>query len=715
MCLHRAKIFVLVLAVGVMGVVIWGTQNVSAQATPAWEPYTSYVAGDLVTYNGQTYQALQAHTSLPGWEPPSVPALWQPVGGGLPTPTQSVPTPTTQPTNTPVPTVTPVVPSPTPAIPTATPSSTPSPQPTATPPNACAAPPWDPGAVYTQGDAVSHNGRLWRAKWWTRGEEPGTTGQWGVWEDLGPCNGGGPTPTPTPSLPPATPTPVPPTPTATATPVPGRQDELDITYITIFDDGVTFEGRATLRNPNATYVWNGSFFAVRAVTFRTSSQVQSIQFGEGGAPTFTVEGDLVRVDLGYKSLFPLGTSVDLIIRGTKQGNQPVPTDFRAEYVRGDVIYPPDVPLPASWYPGKVDLTAEDLIADPQQYYDPAATPVQDTLMLYNPPNPTQVQIGLASSTGYPVNGSTDARAWIPTKYMAMGLAFAQERFGLNPNYLAALSTKENWGAAVTQDPAFNGLRVIIDGQEWTWPIVIDHPDGPYQVEAGNFNDLVKFFPDYFPPNAAHDDYTKVSADMADPHWVTSAAVAAISLVVTKEMLSAVPEAQYNEFMANARDPWAEMAVLTFAYNRGMGSLEAKKLFSDNRQAALNSADIAADFDMGGFAAHVPTVRAITAAMNAETANIYDAQLTWADVETFFTTVRAHFFANGVPTDAEWAAMMDDVQRAFNVLAGHWGGSTISFRYDFLTLLRVAERHWPAPKHPRPTGADWYYRVGNLQP
>ncbi|WP_395344771.1 lytic polysaccharide monooxygenase [Ningiella sp. W23] len=43
------------------------------------------------------------------------------------------------------------------------------------------APAWDINAVYTQGDRVMHNGALWTAQWWTRGEEPGTTGEWGVW------------------------------------------------------------------------------------------------------------------------------------------------------------------------------------------------------------------------------------------------------------------------------------------------------------------------------------------------------------------------------------------------------------------------------------------------------------------------------------------------------------------------------------------------------
>ncbi|WP_025274708.1 glycosyl hydrolase family 18 protein [Haloglycomyces albus] len=47
---------------------------------------------------------------------------------------------------------------------------------------------WESTAVYHGGDQVSHNGRQYEAKWWTQGEEPGTTGEWGVWLDLGSCS-----------------------------------------------------------------------------------------------------------------------------------------------------------------------------------------------------------------------------------------------------------------------------------------------------------------------------------------------------------------------------------------------------------------------------------------------------------------------------------------------------------------------------------------------
>ncbi|MEU0880268.1 family 20 glycosylhydrolase [Lentzea sp. NPDC005914] len=55
------------------------------------------------------------------------------------------------------------------------------------PPGPCSQPAWDRAAVYTGGNVVSHNGHKWTAKWWTQGEEPGTTGQWGVWRDDGVC------------------------------------------------------------------------------------------------------------------------------------------------------------------------------------------------------------------------------------------------------------------------------------------------------------------------------------------------------------------------------------------------------------------------------------------------------------------------------------------------------------------------------------------------
>ncbi len=79
------------LAMSVAGVsatapVAYGASTTMA-AYPAWQAWTAYSTGSRVTYNGVDYECVQGHTSLPGWEPPVVPALWKVVsGGGDPTP-----------------------------------------------------------------------------------------------------------------------------------------------------------------------------------------------------------------------------------------------------------------------------------------------------------------------------------------------------------------------------------------------------------------------------------------------------------------------------------------------------------------------------------------------------------------------------------------------------------------------------------------------------
>ncbi|HEY1016591.1 MAG TPA: glycosyl hydrolase family 18 protein [Herpetosiphonaceae bacterium] len=224
-----------------------GFSGAATAAPTPWTPGTFYATGAQVTYQAGTYEAIQGHTAQVGWEPPAVPALWKSVPG-----TPATATPTIRPTNTatPRPTNTPL-----PGTPTATPrpTNTATPQPTGTVPPGCPAQPWRSGTVYTNGNIVSHNGRAWRAKWWTQNEEPGVTTS-GVWEDVGPCNS---TPTSTPTgTPPATPTPRPtntPSPTntpgPTATPCPncggGLPRRVIVGYWHNFDNG---SGVIRLRN-----------------------------------------------------------------------------------------------------------------------------------------------------------------------------------------------------------------------------------------------------------------------------------------------------------------------------------------------------------------------------------------------------------------------------------------------------------------------------------
>ncbi len=170
--MKRACLFSL--AVGVI-LALASLTTFSQTAPPTWQPNTAYAVNARVTFNGAQFQCLQAHTSQVGWEPPNVPALWTPLSG-------------------------------TPA-PTPTPSPAPTPTPTPPPTGSCSAAAWSATQIYTGGMTASVNGVVYRANWWTQGQNPttnnGPAGSGQPWTNIGTCvPGPAPTPTPTPPPPP---------------------------------------------------------------------------------------------------------------------------------------------------------------------------------------------------------------------------------------------------------------------------------------------------------------------------------------------------------------------------------------------------------------------------------------------------------------------------------------------------------------------------------
>ena len=53
-----------------------GTSNPPTGTAPNWTDGVAYKIDDRVTFEGKRYKCIQAHTSLPGWTPTVVPALW---------------------------------------------------------------------------------------------------------------------------------------------------------------------------------------------------------------------------------------------------------------------------------------------------------------------------------------------------------------------------------------------------------------------------------------------------------------------------------------------------------------------------------------------------------------------------------------------------------------------------------------------------------------
>ncbi|MET7397902.1 glycosyl hydrolase family 18 protein [Dactylosporangium sp. NPDC005572] len=119
---------------------------------PAWSSTAVYTGGNLVSYNGRTWKA-QWWTQ---GDTPGVNAVWVDQGACSGT------------------------------SPSASTSASASPS-TSTGTGCAGLPVWNSTTAYSGNTVVQYSNRKYRAKWWTQGENPSTSGQWGAWEDQGAC------------------------------------------------------------------------------------------------------------------------------------------------------------------------------------------------------------------------------------------------------------------------------------------------------------------------------------------------------------------------------------------------------------------------------------------------------------------------------------------------------------------------------------------------
>ncbi|URN96539.1 MAG: fibronectin type III domain-containing protein [Candidatus Pristimantibacillus lignocellulolyticus] len=57
--------------------------------------------------------------------------------------------------------------------------------------NTCTEATWNASSVYTGGQRISYNGKVYEAKWWTQGDRPDLSGSSGVWKYISDCSGSG--------------------------------------------------------------------------------------------------------------------------------------------------------------------------------------------------------------------------------------------------------------------------------------------------------------------------------------------------------------------------------------------------------------------------------------------------------------------------------------------------------------------------------------------
>jgi chitin-binding protein len=146
---------------------------------------------DIASPGGTTTPTATPKPTVAPTATPVVTATPKPTVAPTATPVvTATPKPTVAPTATPVVTATPkptVAPTATPVA-TATPAPTVAPTATTPPASTTCAAAWSSSKQYTTPNMkVSYNGKNYSNKWWTVGEVPSASGQWGVWKDEGAC------------------------------------------------------------------------------------------------------------------------------------------------------------------------------------------------------------------------------------------------------------------------------------------------------------------------------------------------------------------------------------------------------------------------------------------------------------------------------------------------------------------------------------------------
>ncbi|MBO0524237.1 hypothetical protein EXQ31_03545 [Clostridium botulinum] len=481
-------------------------------------------------------------------------------------------------------------------------------------------------------------------------------------------------------------------------------------YTVLNEDNNNFEWAVFVSNPNKNYIWQGSSFSLWGMSFETDNEITSVS----NADSFKQNGKNVIINVKQdERLLPYNTTRIFVVKGKKRSSK-APTNFKSNLIRGDISYPTFASLPSSFTKNKPDLNEKDLITNKVDYYNPKIkVNTGNKLMYNNPASDTQLIIPMPKKMPVPINGVNGLRIWMPSKYLAMGIGTGTEYFGLNPNFMVGLSIKENFTCGLAPlESGYTENIVTVDGKKWSWPIQKKHPDGPFQQEKGNFNEIKKQYPDYFPDSAEHENYvTLKTGEPDDPSYVHAAMSSYMSLTMTREFLYAIPNNDFSGALKESKDPWAEFVLVDNAYNRGVYGLLQRKLFTEHRDKLINSTDINKEFNLSGFANHIENIQNVIKAMDSETENFYDANITWNDMENYLKELRLYYGRN-VPNDADWNIMKADVKKAYDVLSKHWGGDHVSLRYDFLTLLRVCEKHLPENKQPAPSGASWIEQVNS---
>ncbi len=304
----------------------------------------------------------------------------------------------------------------------------------------------------------------------------------------------------------------------------------------------------------------------------------------------------------------------------------------------------------------------------------------------------------------------------------MALSMGQEYFSIDKQLLIATGFKES-GIAAAGLPYANSIGVYgpFHVENWTcvaravaWPHF--YPD--HAVELGASPNATVFATTYMPANDFCTEYMGAPTPENGASCANAVIVGGLNYWYLYYLLGYSEDICWKNVLEGCPDPYIGIAALAPLYNMGMNSGAESPLHVNSYQALLGNANGSNLFAVGNSNYRIDVVNAIKALEDASQQSLtntniqlWDTFITLEDIENFFFGDGGSFTSQGKGGfmrhfDVDRQKVWDDVQAAFTKLSSHWAQSppAISYRYDFLTLLRVVKGMFDIQR-PKPADSE----------
>ncbi len=470
------------------------------------------------------------------------------------------------------------------------------------------------------------------------------------------------------------------------------------------------------------YVW-GIRFQTKSDVWNGSSQASISSKGKNGG--FEVEMLLKNTEINFNG----NDTLTFGVFGSPGGKDGSPTDPSFLIQNGSHFWPLEIP-----YAEPIVVSQIDSLMNSDDFYNESLG-ILDTLGQRGGPQNggmidtwyglTQLQSALPTE---PFNQNATWMTFEPKAYgnalYMMTLAAMQEYFNIDMQVLIAKGGKENMAGMVQWDSNGSGPTKKLNPIYGTGNNGLSGVDfSPFSVEYQTFNDYVfnsypKFFPmgnntgtrDYFATTSGSGGY----CDLDKANVVNGTIIACLYNWFTYQIALHATDYGFNEMIERGKDPQGPLKLALWAFNRGITCgfeqtvANEDALTYDKIEEYPSIASNGKIYIEGIVQALNPIVEA---ARNSEnlggTKPIYDDTISLALIEEFLFGsngrgstgdrgeggLLAHFSL----TVEQMSSLWSEVESAFLKLKGNAPSTEefaeqISYRYDWLTILRVIKGH-----------------------